>query len=52
MRKIWSAAILTVLFGLPMQMVMISEPVSAQTASDQKAMAKRLVNQGNQLCCK
>ena len=37
---------------LPMQMVMISEPVSAQTASDQKAMAKRLVNQGNQLCCK
>jgi len=34
---------------LPVQMVMVSEPVSAQTASDRKAMAERLVNQGNQL---
>jgi hypothetical protein len=36
----------------PVQIVMVSEPVSAQTASDRQAMSERLVNQGNHLCCK
>ncbi len=33
---------------LPVQMVMVREPVSAQTASDQKAQAGRLLKQGIQ----